>query len=67
MKHNLVSVHSRTIFQFNNSKFAQIRKFRANFQKIQKLKYLKASIDFGRIQYQKSSLDMLYLRAVLGP
>ena len=59
MKHNLVLVHSRT-------KFAQVRKLRANFQKTQNLKYLKASIDFGQIQYQRSLLDILYLCAVLG-
>ena len=66
MKHNLVLVHSRTKFELNNSKFAQVRKFEANFQKIQNLKYSNALIDFCRIQDQRSLLDILYLCAVLG-
>ena len=34
----LVLVRSRTKFERDNSKFAQVRKFRANFQKIQNLR-----------------------------
>ena len=49
MKHNLVLVHSRTKFELNNSKFAQIRKFKANFQKIKNLKYSNALINFFQI------------------
>ena len=38
MKHNIVLVYSSTKFQLDNSKFAQVRQFRANFQKIQNFK-----------------------------
>ena len=38
MKHYVVLVHSSTKFQLKNSKFAQVKQFRANFQKIKNLK-----------------------------
>ena len=53
-------------FIFSKPLFSTFTKFRANFQKIKNLKYLNASIDFGQIQDQRSSLDVLYLCAVLG-
>ena len=66
MKYNSGLVHARTKFELNNSKFAQVRKSKANFQEIQNLKHLDASIDFSQIQDQRFLLDILYLCAILG-
>ena len=65
MKLYLLLVHSRKEFELDKSKFVQVRQFRANFQKIQNLKNLNSSIDFGEIQYQRSLIDIVYLCAVL--
>ena len=66
MKHYLALMHSYTIFQRNNSEFAQVTQFRENIQKNQNPKKLNASIDFGQIQYQRSLIYVLYLFAFLG-
>ena len=64
MKPYLELVRSRTKFELDNLKFAQVRQFRANFRKIQNLKKFER---FDRF-WPNSTPKVLdrYLCAVLG-
>ena len=47
-------------------KFVRLDSLEQIFKKFKISKNLNALIDFGQIQYQKFSIDILYLCAVLG-
>ena len=66
IKHHLVIMHLPTKFQLYKSKFAWVRQFWENSQKIKNQKNLNATIDFGEIQYQSSLINIIYLCVVLG-
>ena len=59
-------VHSRTKFQPVHKNSLKLDNFEKILQKFKIWKSSNASIDFGQIQYQRSFIDILYLRVVLG-
>ena len=57
-EHYLILVHLQTQFEIDNSKFAQVRQFRDNFQRIQNRKKLE--------RFNRSDFKYVYLEIGVG-
>ena len=65
-KHYLVLGHLRTKFELDNSKFAySLDNLEQIIKKLKISKILKALMNFRKIPYQRSFMNILYLCAVL--